>query len=228
MFFTGFVDENLFLVFRLSILQVFARIPGMASSEQKSVPADLPREPLDIQTNSRGLMPSIGLHARGHLYVQESSYSHFGFGALTLVAAGALALSTWDARSASGAWPLKYVIAGGLVWAGLCGFAPYWVRNAFGQKIIVDPIKRTWAIRRRSAEQVVSWDDVLGLQICRQVVSSTSKLNGYQLNLIWRDDSGGIQRHCLFKHALRAFVRSLGNRYRDLFRVDLFDQTDSD
>ncbi len=197
----------------------------MVFSERIPVPADLPCEPLDLQTNSRGFLPSIGLHAHGHLYVQESSYSHFGFFAFMLVAAGALALSPWDARSASGAWPLKYVIAGGMVWAGLCGFAPYWVRNAFGQKIIVDPVKRMWTIRRRSSERVVPWNDVLGLQICRQVVSSTSKLNGYQLNLVWRDASGKIQRHCLFKHALRAFVRSLGNRYRDLFRVDLFDQT---
>ena len=197
----------------------------MASSERTAVPAGLPREPLDIQTNSRGFLPPVGLHARGRLYVQESSYSHFGLFAVLLVAAGALAFSTWDAEAPCGEWPLKGLIAGGLVWAGICSVAPYWVRNAFGQKILVDPVKHTWTIRRRSSEQVVPWADILGLQICRQVVPPTSQLNGYQLNLVWRDVAGAIQRHCLLKHAHRSFVRSLGNRYRTLFRIDLFDQT---
>ena len=200
----------------------------MASPERTVVPADLPREPLDIQTNNRGFLPPVGLHARGKLYVQESSYSHFGLFAVLLVAAGALVFSTWDAETPCEEWPLKFLIAGGLVWAGICGVGPYWVRNAFGQTILVDPVKRTWTIRRRSSDQVLPWKDVLGLQICRQIASPSSKLNGYQLNLVWRDASGAIQRHCLLKHALRSFVRSLGNRYRSLFRIDLFDQTAPD
>ena len=68
----------------------------MASSERTAVPAGLPREPLDIQTNSRGFLPPVGLHARGHLYVQESSYSHLVLFAVLLVAAGALAVVATD------------------------------------------------------------------------------------------------------------------------------------
>ena len=145
----------------------------MAPSHRTWIPADLPREPLDIQTNGRGYLPPIGLHARGRADVQESSFSHFGFFAVMLATAGALALSPWDARTASGAWSMKYLIAGGLAWAGLCGFAPYWVRNAFGQTILVDPAKRTRTIRRGATGRVVPWNALLGLQICRHASSPT-------------------------------------------------------
>lgn len=186
--------------------------------------SEIPQGPLDVGYNNAGVIPHIGMHRRGHLFYQESSYSHFWFLGIMLIAAIAVGSLPWSTEAALGL-KLKYWIAGGLLWGGICGAAPYWVRNALGQVIITDPIGRTLTIRHNGAVQNILWKDILGLQVCYHEVRSNPRLNGYQLNLVWRDSRGEVQRHCLLKHAVKKFVVSLGNKYVALSHFELLDHT---
>ena len=71
----------------------------------------------------------------------------------------------------------------------------------------------------------LSWQQIIGLQICRQKVQGDSEMNGYQLNLAWSDPSGNVKRHCLLKHAIRGFVSRLARRYESLFGFTLIDHS---
>lgn len=185
--------------------------------------SEIPRDPLDINYNNRGVLPHIGLHYRGQLYYQESSYSHFWFAGTMLAAAIAAGFLPWDIETSFGG--LKYWIAGAFVWAGICGTAPYWVRNRLGQTIIIDPGNETLTIRSGQSVRVVSWASILELQVCHQRAPGSSVLNGYQLNLAWKDTEGQLQRHCLLKHVNRGCVVSIGNKYASLFGFGLVDCT---
>lgn len=163
-----------------------------------------------------GFLPAIGLHRRGGVFYQESSYAHFWFFGVMIVFAGVLAALPWDTDANLGG-KLKYWLAGFCVWGGICGLAPFFVRNAFGQTIIIDPRAETVQIRKRKARQTIAWRDVIGLQVCPHQISEDSKIDRYELSLVWKDSSGSVQEHCLMRHVLRRPVITLGERYESCF-----------
>ena len=173
---------------------------------------------------SSGFLPDVGLHRHGDLFHQESSYSHFWFVGFMLVAALVTALLPWHTMADVGG-KLKYWIAGFFVFGGICGFVPYFIRNACGQNITIDAKNKTLCITSNDLIERLFWQQIMGLQICRQKVAGNSEMNGYQLNLVWKDADGTMRRHCLLKHAVRAFVYRLGRRYESLFGFALIDHT---
>jgi hypothetical protein len=120
---------------------------------------------------------------------------------------------------------LKYWIAGLLVFGGLCDVVGNLIRGAVTQHISIDAKNKTVAIVGEGFDRKVSWEQVIGLQICRQKVLGNSEMNGYQLNLVWKEADGVVQRRCLLKHSIRAFVFQLGRRYESLFGFALIDHT---
>ena len=161
-------------------------------------------------------MPFIVLHRRGGVFYQESSYSHFWFFGVMIVVAIVIAALPWDTEANLGG-KLKYWLAGFCVWGGICGLAGFFVRNAFGQTIMIDPHERTLRIKKRKVRQTIAWRDVVGLQVCPLQRPGASKIDGYQLSLIWKDSSGSVQEHCLMRHVLRRSVVALGERYESCF-----------
>jgi hypothetical protein len=184
---------------------------------------DIPREALDIRYSNRGSFEHVELHHRNGLYFQESSYSHFWFFGVMLAAAGVALLLPWETRAIVG--KLKHWVAGILVWGGICGFVPYFIRNACGQRINVDPHNMTLRIASSDFSGIVSWQQIIGLQICHQKVPGDSRLSGFQLNLVWAEAGGAVRRHCLLKHSIMAFVVRLGKHYESLFAFPLIDHT---
>ncbi len=173
---------------------------------------DIPRVSLDIRYNNRGLFPHVGIHRRNGLFRQESSYSHFWFFGVMGTVAAIVLLLPWETASAFGELKLKYLIAGGCVFGGLFGLLPYFIRNAFGQLITIDPEAKTLRILSGQFSGLISWNDIIGLQICCQ-----ENDGGFQLNLVWMGEGGTVRRHCLLKHWRRAFVVRLGSQYEALF-----------
>jgi len=178
---------------------------------------------LDIRYTSIGFVPHVGLHRRGGLYYQESSYSHLWFLGAMLFAAVAVALLPWQ-TVALGGLKLKYWISAGCIWTGICGVAPYFLRNALGQTILIDPQNETLCIRKRGVQQTIRWREVIALQICYQCGTKDSKFAGYQLNLVWKDTNGTVKRHCLLKHVIKRNVVALGNAYVYSFRFNMIDE----
>jgi hypothetical protein len=74
----------------------------------------------------------------------------------------------WDARAFIGNAPnVKYFIAGGFVWGGICAAGAYWFRNVKGQRIVFDRDENTVLIRATDCHIAIRRDDVLGVQLCR-------------------------------------------------------------
>lgn len=187
--------------------------------------SEIPGKALDIRYSNRGILPHVGLHQRNGLFFQESSYSHFWFFGVMLVLAVVALQFPWETGSSVG--KLKYWVAGFLVWGGICGLFAYIIRNAYGQIITIDPRNKTLRIANRNLSTVVSWQHIVGLQVCHQNDAKDVAMKGFQLNLVWTDVEGVARRHCLMKHSIRSFVVRLGKVYESLFAFPLIDNTKS-
>jgi hypothetical protein len=185
--------------------------------------SEIPQEPLDLHHNSGGFLPDVGLYRRGDMYYQETSRSHRWLFAMMVVGAVIVALLPWHTRAVVG--ELKYWIAGMLVFGALCDIAGGLIRSGVTQHISIDPKNRSVAIVGEGFDRRLSWQQIIGLQICRQKVPGNSEMNGYQLNLVWKEADGVLRRRCLLKHSVRAFVFGLGRRYKALFGFALIDHT---
>ena len=163
-----------------------------------------------------GFLPHLGLHRRGGLFYQESSYSHLWFFGIMITIALVIAVLPWDTESDIGG-KVKYWLAGICIWGAICGLAPYFVRNAFGQTIIIDPKEQTLRIKKGTTNQTMAWRDVIGLQVCELKTPGDSKIEGYQLSLVWKDASGSVRQHSLIQHTIRRYVVALGKRYEACF-----------
>jgi hypothetical protein len=185
--------------------------------------SEIPQEALDLHYNSGGFLLDVGLYRRGEMFYQETSKSHYWLFGILVVGAAVVASLPWHARAVVG--ELKYWIAAMLVFGGLCGLAGAWIRSAVTQHVSVDAKSKTVAIVGEGFNRKLLWEQVIGLQICRQKVPGNSEMNGYQLNLVWKETDGVVQRRCLLKHSVRAFAFRLGRRYESLFGFPLIDHS---
>jgi len=185
---------------------------------------EIPREPLQVSHNYSGSLPPVGLHRKGALYFQESSYSDIWLSGGMLVAAVVVALLPWHTKASPGG-DLKYYVSGMLVWGAVCSFVPYFIRNACGLSVAVNPEAKMLSIMSGGSNVKLSWNQIAGLQICRRKVPGNSEMNGYQLNLVWLAPDGAVTRCCLLQHSAKGFVVRLGKRYESLFGFALMDHT---
>ncbi len=183
--------------------------------------SEIPQQALDLGYNSSGFLPDVGLYRRGDMFYQGPSRSHHWLFGIVVVAAVVVALLPWQTRAVVG--ELKYWIAGMFVFGGLCDMLGTFIRSAFTQVVSIDPKNKTMSIAGDGSNHKLSWGQIIGLQICRQKVPGNSELNGYQLNLVWREADGVVRRHCLVKHAVKGFVARLGRRYEALFGFKVMD-----
>lgn len=188
-----------------------------------SAMSEIPQEALDLHYNSEGFLPNVGLYRRGDMFCQETSKSHYWLFGIMVVGAVIVALLPWHTRAVVG--ELKYWIASMLAFGGLCVAAGDLIRSAVTQHVSIDTKNKTVAIVGEDFDRKLSWEQIIRLQICRQKVPGNSDMNGYQLNLVWKEANGIVQRRCLLKHPVRAFVFRLGRRYESLFGFALIDHT---
>ena len=184
---------------------------------------EIPQEALDLRYNSGGFLPDVGLYRRGDMFYQEASKAHRWLFGILLVAALVVSLLPWHTRAIVG--ELKYWIAGMLLFGGFCDLVGSLIQSAVRQRVSIDPKHKTLSIVGSDFKTKLCWEDIIGLQICRQRVAGNSEMNGYQLNLVWREADGSVRRHCLLKHASRGFVTRLAGRYRSFFGFTVMDYT---
>ncbi len=175
---------------------------------------DIPHGPIELGYTLGGLLPQVGLHRRGQVFYQQSSYWHLGISAPFVIAALVCAFLPLDTYT-------KCVFVGFLLFTAACGVAPYFARDRFGQTVIVDPPGRTLCIKAEGEEKRVPWSDIVALQLCRQERPSRA----YQVNLVWRCADGTFERRCLAMHEVRRYALSLARRYESLLSLRLNDES---
>jgi len=180
---------------------------------------EIPTESLEVRSSGS----EVELHCRHGIYYQESSYGHLRFFAALAIIAGVICFLPWNTLANDGV-KLKYYIAGGVLWGGICGLFPYFIRNAFGQHIIINPQERTLQIVKDATTKTIAWDQIVGLQICHQKFPEDHELDAYQLNLAWKISTGEMRRHCLAKNASKHSILRLGKKYEQLLGFKIFDQ----
>lgn len=184
--------------------------------------ADIPHGPIALGYSLGGFLPQVGLHRRGGVFYQESSYSHLWL-AFPFLVSGVVIMFL-----PLGGYP-KVVFAGFFFITAACGATPYFVRNRLGQTIIVNPGRRTVCIKQPAEERTISWSDIAALQLCRQETLQPSNREApsrnYQVNLVWRCADGGYERHCLATHEIKRYSLALARRYESLLSVKLTDES---
>lgn len=185
----------------------------------------------------KGFLPHVGLHRRAGMLRHESSYSHIVFFAVMLIVAltAHLMLKDWHDPTMLGP-EARYIVIGSILWGGLCGFVPYFIRNKYGQTLSFDPYHQRLSIRWRQwsrhpqhplrflaspMELNIPWQQIVGLQIC-------ATENSHQLNLVWRDADNAVVRRCLLNHANPSMVRRLARQYERALPFPIMDHSGRD
>ena len=177
--------------------------------------AEIPHEPMKLDYVNTGFLPEVGLHRRGRVIYQGSSYWHLWLSSPFLFAAVAITFLPLESYT-------RWVWSGFCVFTGICGTVSFFIRNHFGQAVIIDSQSRTVCIKKQTKKKTIAWSDVVGLQMCRQ----GKPLDGYQLNLIWRRPGGTLERHCLTNHVTKRFVVRLARSYESALPFYVIDETD--
>lgn len=193
---------------------------------------------MPVGTRNEGFAPFVGLHRRGSVYRQGSSYAHVYSAVIPLILAVIVHLQPW------GNWPapilnlaVRDLIALVFLWGGCCSLLVYYLRNKFGLLVLIDPDHRTlqMIIRKLSIEKGASmsiakkehvesipWNRIVAVQLCHETAPNREN---YQLNLVWQTPGAEIRRHCLATHGSKRFMTALGKRYESLFGFKLMDHT---
>src|SRR5512133_50575 len=112
--------------------------------------------------------------------------SHYWLFGIMLLGAIVVALLPWHKRAAVG----EHWIAGMLLFGGLCDLLGAFIRSKVTQRVSIDAKDKTVAIVGAGFSRKLSWEQIIGRQLCRQQVRGNSELNGYQLNLVRREATG--------------------------------------
>ncbi len=198
----------------------------------------VPTEPLNISHVSTGFLPSVALHRRDSEWHHESSFAHFWFfGAMCVTALGTCCVP-WDARAVFEI-PVRYFIAAGCVWGGVCGLTPYFIRNRIGQRLVIDTNTRVITIHRRDTSKLVAeilsnpvsiltadplalptqticFSDVLGVQLSGE--------GPFQANLVYHQGND-VLRHNLINDGTKSFAESLAAAYSNAGGFELLDHS---
>lgn len=183
-------------------------------------PEEVPAEALPVTGNSSGF-PMVDLRWRNGRWVHASSRVMLSSGLCMIGLGFAVCLLPWTTATNNG-WPLKYFVAGGLAWGGLCILIGYAVRNVIGQTLYFQPGEKV-TIRSPGSEQSIPWAQLVGVQLCPVEVKTDREFDGVQLNLVWREEGGQIRRRCLTQHSHPKVARDLAERYQSALALEILE-----
>lgn len=217
--------------------------------------SNIPTSPLRVSVTSLGWMPDVALHRYRRLFIHEASYASLILAAGMFVIAVVFCFLPWNEPILPGSGlPTKYVIALMFHCGAVGSVAVFFFRNHYGQRLKIDPATQTVTLRKSRSEAVLHWlvgqvlvadrirqgervprieretqpeavvvmnfSDVVGIQICG------SPPLAYQVNLVFRTSSGGLDRDCLANHVVKKYCTALAKQYADEFGFKLIDNID--
>jgi hypothetical protein len=173
------------------------------------------REPFAVHYVSTGFLPDIAIHQKKGFYVQEPSYSYIIFCmimALISICFLFLPIETGP----------KYILSGGILWAGLSTLIPYFIIKSKSQKIIINKKENKLKIITNMFTNEILIDDLVGLQIVyHNVPAKNDRYNtsGFQLILVEKDKNNNYKRYFLYKNKSQSLVKSLAKQYYKLLKI---------
>ncbi len=181
--------------------------------------SEIPTSPTPSRVTSSSWFPDVALHRHSNRFVHESSYSQLCFAAVMFIVAVLVCFIPWDERAFLGnGLKVKYFIAGGIIWGGMCVLGMYWFRNARGQRLVIDPHAEKLTILTPQRQVEIRMEDIVGTQICKGE-------HGFQANLVYRDAAEDIKRHCLYSHASKSPCLRLARQYELHCGFPIIDQS---
>lgn len=213
---------------------------------------EIPTTPLRVSVTSLGWMPDVALHRYRRNFIHESSYTSLVLSGVLFVVAAIFCVLPWNDLPIAGiGLPMKYCLALIFLIGAICIGAAFFLRNRFGQRLIIDPLSRTVTLRKTRAEAVLHWlcgrvvvadrirhgKPVSELERNRQpeaeIVLDFSDIVGiqicggppaaYQVNLVFRTSTQALDRDCLANHPVKRFCTTLAQRYSNEFGFRIID-----
>lgn len=180
----------------------------------------IPSEPLDVNWAGAGLpIPMLRKHKGKSC--QEASHWLLAWAVCACIATvAAIMFSKLDT-------PLKCIAAGIPAFGCMLYATIHALNRKYGQKVEMDPANETLRITREGLNLPVlqiekldlslNWKDVIGLQTChsKRDDENTAAYDAiWQLNLVWREKTGEVKRHCLAISARKKPIDALTAEYR--------------
>jgi len=178
-----------------------SRVPcaGSLSLGRYPMNEDIPTTWLTNWTTDMGWLPTVGVARRGSRILLRPSRSIYVVSALALVAGVTLCLVDVGLL-----WVFGPPVIVGAVIAPVA--APV-LHRAFGTGFAVDLAERTVRMTRRSNERLLPIDRIVAMQ----QLDSPCRGSG-QINLVFLDDDGRIDRTCIYAHAIGYYVRRIARK----------------
>jgi hypothetical protein len=116
----------------------------------------------------------------------------------------------------------KYLIAGGVFWAGLCTLIPLIIMKTVLKKVMIDRDNGMIKIIKNGIEENIPIQELIGLQIIYQNDTATQyNKSGFQLILVREPSENNYERYCLYKHKNQSFVKYLAKQYKDIIGLKI-------
>lgn len=159
---------------------------------------------------STGFLPDVGVHLRGRAVVQEVSRSVW-VGAVAMCCMALVALIPISVIGLDVPYYVQIIAALGCVWGAICVVVgTKWIFHGFGTSVTFDLDLQTIVVCSDGRKIIIPAGRVIGLQVLR----GPRDTGGYQLNLVFRQETGDIARESLTTNAIRYYVTRIAKAYQ--------------
>ena len=162
---------------------------------------DIPATWLNSMTTEAGGLPTLGVGRRGSRIILRTSRSVYAVSVLALVIGIGLCVTDVGA--------FLWVFGPPLIVGAMVAPVGVPLMNRFvGTRFEIDMSERTVTLSRRNRERLFPFDKIVALQQL-----NAPRSGGGQLNLVFLNDNGEIDRTCIYCHVVRRYVRRMARQF---------------
>jgi len=171
--------------------------------------SDIPTTWIRPTLTGTGFLPDTDVQQDGSMLVQGEARS-VRVQMIAMCLGAVVALVPLSVVGVEFPYYVQIFIAIGLVWGAIClAFVPKLITERFGRKVTVDLEKNEVRITAAEDCTVIDGKRVIGLQLLK----GPPGVGSYELNLVYRNDDGAIERAHLMAHAIRRYVLNAAESY---------------
>jgi energy-coupling factor transporter transmembrane protein EcfT len=192
----------------------------MSSSDDDSADTrtEIPADPLNFVSLEAGFLPSMGVHRNGTSFVISPSRSRWVWAVASWVIAGILVVVEVPFL------PFLWVLAPPLLIGSIIGiFVMPSVAREFSRQaeMVADPDSEVVTVTRGDSGKKIPFNRMVGFQL----LPRSGRRQAGQLNLVFRDEDGKIDRTCLMSHAIHFYLVRAARKLATLSNWPVFDHT---